>query len=108
MGSIDSLYDKIKRYLTGFFTGEGSTDAITGYSSGELQMAVFIMVLAAAFRVFMVPLGIVLLLGAAIMLMHFAPIIKTVDRENSNDLNRVMFWVIIYFSIILAVTLWGE
>ncbi|MGB9879455.1 MAG: hypothetical protein ACPLRM_01715 [Anaerolineae bacterium] len=71
-------------------------------------MAVFLMVLAAMFRVFMIPLGIVLLLVAAIMIVHFAPIIRTVDRENSNDLNRVLFWVIIYFSIILAVTLWGR
>lgn len=108
MGSIDSLYDKVKRYLTSFFTGGGSTDAITGYSSGELQIAVFLMLLAAMFRLFLIPLGIVLLLVAAIMIVHFAPIIRTVDRENSNDLNRVLFWVIIYFSIILAVTLWGR
>lgn len=108
MGSIDSLYDKVKRYLAGFFIGEGSTDAITGYSSGELQMAVFVMVLAAFFRVFSIPLGIVLLLGAVIMVAYFAPIIKTVDLENSNDLNRVLFWVVVYFSIILAVTLWGR
>ncbi|MEN3035461.1 MAG: hypothetical protein ABC537_04070 [Candidatus Methanosuratincola sp.] len=108
MGSIDSLYDRVKRYLTSFFTGEGTTDAITGYSSGELQMAVFLIVLAAMFRVFMIPLGIVLLLVAAIIVARFAPIIRTVDRENSNDLNRVLFWVIIYFSIILAVSLWGR
>ncbi|MEM4656946.1 MAG: hypothetical protein QXX77_00820 [Candidatus Methanosuratincola sp.] len=108
MGSIDSLYDKVKRYLTAFFTGEGSTDAITGYSSGELQMAVFVMLLAAFFRVFSIPLGIVLLLGAAMMIAYFAPIIKTVDLENSNDLNRVLFWVVVYFSIILTVTLWGR
>ncbi len=107
MGSIDSLYDKIKRYLTSIFGGEGSTDAITGYSSGELQMAVFVMLLASLFRIFLIPLGIVLLLGAAIMVAYFAPIIRTVELENSNDLNRVLFWVIVYFSIILAVTLWG-
>ncbi|MEN3056664.1 MAG: hypothetical protein ABC545_01805 [Candidatus Methanosuratincola petrocarbonis] len=108
MGSIDSLYDRVKRYLASFFAGEGSTDAITGYSSGELQMTVFFMVLAAMFRVFMIPLGIVLLLVATILIAYFAPIIRTVDRENSSDLNRVLFWVIIYFSIILAVTLWGR
>ncbi|MDI9644080.1 MAG: hypothetical protein QFX35_02535 [Candidatus Verstraetearchaeota archaeon] len=107
MGSIDCLYDRIKRYLSGFFIGKGLTDALTGYSSGELQIAVFLMVLAALFRVLMVPLGIMLLLGVAVLLYNFAPIIRVVDRENSNDLNRVLFWVVVYLSIIVAVTLWG-
>lgn len=108
MGSIDSLYDKIKRHVAGYFTGNGYTDASTGYSTGELQTAVFLMVLAAMFRVFMIPLGMVLILGAAILILRFAPVIRHVERENSSDLNRVLFWVFVYFSIIVAVTLWGR
>jgi len=108
MGSIDSLYDKIKRHVVAYFTGNGYTDASTGYSAGELQAVVFIMVLAAMFRIFMIPLGIVVILVAASMVLHFAPVIRVIERENSSDLNRVLFWVFVYFSVIVAVTLWGR
>jgi hypothetical protein len=40
-------------------------------------------------------------------LFFFGPMIKAMERENSSGLNRVLFWVMIYFAVIIAVTLWG-
>lgn len=107
MGSIDSLYDKVKRYLLGFNRGKAYSSSMSGYMSGELQTLVFIMVLAAFLRLFTIPLGIVLVIGVVAAFIYFTPIIVAMERENSSDLNRVLFWVVIYFAVIIAITLWG-
>ncbi len=107
MGSIDSLYDKVKRFVIEFTSGKGTSSAMTGYMTGELQTVAFIMILASFFRIFSVPLGIVLLAAVVGALFFFGPMIKAMERENSSGLNRVLFWVMIYFAVIIAVTLWG-
>ncbi len=107
MGSIDSLYDKVKRYVIEFTSGKGTSSAMTGYMTGELQTVVFIMVMAAFFRLFSIPLGMVVLIAVVAALIYFAPVIKVMEQENASDLNLVLFWVIIYFGVIIAVTLWG-
>lgn len=108
MVSIETIYDKVKRYLSGFFTGRGYSDQLTGYMSSELQMLVFLMVLASLFRIFSIPLGVVILVGAIAGILHFAPMIRRIQNESSNDLNTVLFWVVIYFAVIIAVTMWGR
>jgi hypothetical protein len=108
MGSIASLYDKIKNFTAQFFGGKGFSSSMTGYTTAELQASVFILVLASLFRIFSVPLGIVLVIAAIAGVIVFAPMIGTLERENDSDLNRVLFWVVIYFAIIIAVTMWGR
>jgi len=108
MVSVDSLYDKIKRWTVEFVGGKGYSNQMTGYMTGELQTAVFTLILASLFRIFSMPLGIVLLIAVVAALLYFAPTIVHVERESSNDLNRVLFWVVIYFAIIIVVTLWGR
>ncbi|MDD1776291.1 MAG: hypothetical protein LUP94_02945 [Candidatus Methanomethylicus sp.] len=108
MGSIDSIYDKVKKYIHDFASGRGASSAMTGYMSGELQTVVFIMIIAAFFRLFSIPLGMVILIGVVAAVLYFAPTIKTMERENASDLNQVLFWVVIYFAAIIAVTLWGR
>lgn len=108
MGSIDSLYDKVKRYVIEFTSGKGTSSAMTGYMTGELQTVVFIMVMAAFFRIFSIPLGMLLLIAVVAAVVYFAPVIKAMEQENGSDLNRVLFWVILYFAVIMAVTLWGR
>jgi hypothetical protein len=107
MGSIDSLYDKVKRFVTEFTFGKGTSSVMTGYMTGELQTVVFIMVIASFFRIFSIPLGMVLLAGVIAAVLYFAPAIKAMDKENASDLNRVLFWVMVYFAVIIAVTMWG-
>jgi hypothetical protein len=81
---------------------------MTGYTTAELQASVFLLVLASLFRIFSVPLGIILVIAAIAGVIVFAPLIVTLERENESDLNRVLFWVVIYFAIIIAVTMWGR
>lgn len=107
MVSVESIYDKIKKWASPHVEGKGSSDQLTGYMTGELQTLVFILILASLFRIFSVPLGIVLLVGAIAGVLYFAPIVRRIQKENSNDLNTVLFWVVIYFAVIIAVTLWG-
>jgi len=73
MGSIDSLYDKVKRYVLGFTSGKGTSSSVTGYMTGELQTVVFIMVIAAFFRIFSIPLGMVVLIAVVTALLYFGP-----------------------------------
>jgi hypothetical protein len=108
MVSVESIYDKIKKWAYPFIEGKGFSDQLTGYMTGELQTLVFILVLASLFRIFSVPLGIVLLVGAVAGVLYFAPVIRRVQKESSNDLNTVLFWVVIYFAVIIAITLWGR
>jgi hypothetical protein len=108
MVSIETLYDKVKKHLSAFFTGRGYSDQLTGYMTGELQMLVFILLLASLFRIFSIPLGIILLVGAIAGILYVAPVIRRVQSESSNDLNTVLFWVVIYFAVIIAVTMWGR
>jgi hypothetical protein len=108
MVSVETLYDKVKKHLSTFFVGGGYSDQLTGYMTSELQLLVFIMVLAAIFRIFSIPLGIVLLVGAIAGIFYFAPAIRRIQKESSNDLNTVLFWVVIYFAVIIAVTIWGR
>jgi hypothetical protein len=108
MVSIETMYDKVKKHLSGFFKGRGYSDQLTGYMSSEIQMLVFILVLASLFRIFSIPLGIVLLIGTIAGLLYFAPVIRRIQSESSNDLNTVLFWVVIYFAVIVAVTVWGR
>lgn len=108
MVSIETVYDKVKKHLSGYFTGRGYSDQLTGYMSGELQILVFILVLASLFRIFSIPLGIILLVGAIAGVLYFAPVIRRIQNESSNDLNTVLFWVVIYFAVIIAVTVWGR
>lgn len=107
MGSIDSLYDKVKRFVTEFTSGKSTSSTMTGYMTGELQIVVFMMILASFFRIFSIPLGMVILAAVVGAIFIFGPMIKTIEDENSSDLNRVLFWVMIYFAVIIAVTLWG-
>jgi len=107
VGSIDSLYDKVKRFVTDFTSGKGTSSAMTGYMTGELQTVVFIMILASFFRIFSMPLGMVLLAAVVGAIFLFGPTIVAMERENGSGLNRVLFWVMIYFAVIIAVTLWG-
>ena len=108
MVSIETMYDKVKKHLSGFFKDRGYSDQLTGYMSSEIQMLVFILVLASLFRIFSIPLGIVLLIGTIAGLLYFAPVIRRIQSESSNDLNTVLFWVVIYFAVIVAVTVWGR
>ncbi len=108
MVSIDSLYDRIKKFTLQFLGGRAYGELMAGYLTGELQMVVFFLILASLFRIFSIPLGIVLLLAVAGAVVYFGPIITRIEEENENDLNRVIFWVVIYFAIIVAVTLWGR
>ncbi|MCX8182480.1 MAG: DUF4407 domain-containing protein [Candidatus Methanomethyliaceae archaeon] len=107
MVSIDTLFDKVKKWISSFVEGNGYTNMMTGYMTGELQSLVFALILASFFRIFSIPLGMVLLIAAIAGTLYFAPLIVTLEKENSNDLNRVLYWVVIYFAIIIAVTLWG-
>ena len=108
MVSVETVYDKVKKHVSAFFTGRGYSDQLTGYMTGELQMLVFILVLASLFRIFSIPLGIILLVGAIAGILYFAPVIRRIQKESSNDLNTVLFWVVIYFAVIIAVTIWGR
>lgn len=108
MVSVETLYDKVKRWISGFITGRGYSDQLTGYMTGELQMLVFVLLLASLFRIFSVPLGIILVAGAIAGLLYFGPVIRRVQRESGNGLNTVLFWVVIYFAVIIAVTMWGR
>jgi quinol-cytochrome oxidoreductase complex cytochrome b subunit len=108
MVSIESVYDKMKKWVSPFLYGKGFSDQLTGYMTGELQTLVFIMILASLFRIFSVPLGIVVLVGAVAGILYFTPVLRRVQKESSNDLNTVLFWVVIYFAVIIAVTVWGR
>ncbi|MEM2057929.1 MAG: hypothetical protein QXZ28_00130 [Candidatus Methanomethylicaceae archaeon] len=108
MVSVDTLFDKVKKWISSFVTGSGYTNMMTGYMTGELQSLVFALILASFFRIFSIPLGMVLLVAVIAGILYFAPLITTLEKENSNDLNRVLYWVVIYFAIIIAVTLWGR
>jgi hypothetical protein len=108
MVSIESVYDKMKKWVSLFIEGRGFSDQLTGYMTGELQTLVFILLLASLFRIFSVPLGIVILVGAVAGVLYFAPVLRRVQKESSNDLNTVLFWVVIYFAVIIAVTMWGR
>ncbi len=107
MVSLDTLYDKVKKWMSTFVSGSGYTNLLTGYMTGELQSLVFALILASFFRIFSIPLGMVMLIAVVAAVLYFAPLIVTLEKENSNDLNRVLYWVVIYFAIIMAVTLWG-
>lgn len=108
MVSVESIYDKIKKWASLFVEGRGSSNQLTGYMTGELQTLVFILVLASLFRIFSVPLGIVMVVGAIAGTVYFAPVLRRVQKESSNSLNTVLFWVVIYFAVIIAVTVWGR
>ena len=73
----------------------------------QLQMLIFLLLLASLFRIFSIPLGIILLVGAIAGTLYFAPVIRRIQNESSNDLNTVLFWVVIYFAVIIAITIWG-
>ncbi|MGQ9759652.1 MAG: hypothetical protein ACUVQ5_03655 [Candidatus Methanomethylicaceae archaeon] len=107
MVSLDTLYDKVKKWMSTFVSGRGYTDQLTGYMTGELQALVFALMLASSFRIFSIPLGMVMLVAVVAAILYFAPLIVTLEKESSNDLNRVLYWVVIYFAIIIVVTLWG-
>ncbi|MGC8936170.1 MAG: hypothetical protein ACP5KV_02235 [Candidatus Methanomethylicaceae archaeon] len=94
--------------MSSFVVGSGYTDMLTGYMTGELQALVFALILASLFRIFSIPLGMVILVAVVAAILYFAPLVVTLEIENSNDLNRVLFWVVIYFAVIVAVTLWGR
>ncbi len=108
MVSIDSLYDRIKKFTLHFLGGRSYGELMSGYLTGELQIVVFFMILASLFRIFSIPLGVILLLAVAGAVIYFGPVIMRVEEENENDLNRVIFWIVIYFAVIVAVTLWGR
>ncbi len=108
MVSLETLYDKVKKWVSSFVVGSGYTDMLTGYMTGELQALVFALILASLFRIFSIPLGMVILVAVVAAILYFAPLVVTLEIENSNDLNRVLFWVVIYFAVIVAVTLWGR
>ena len=108
MVSVESVYDKIKKWASTYVEGRGASDQLTGYMTGELQTLVFILILASLFRIFSVPLGLVLLVGAIAGILYFAPVLRRLLKESNNDLNTVLFWVVIYFAVIIAVTLWGR
>lgn len=108
MVSIETLFDKVKKWVSSFVVGSGYTDMLTGYMTGELQALVFALILASFFRIFSIPLGMVILVAVVAAILYFTPLVVTLERENSNDLNRVLFWVVIYFAVIVAVTLWGR
>ena len=48
------------------------------------------------------------MVGAIAGVLYFGPVIRRVQKESSNDLNSVLFWVVIYFAVIIAITLWGR
>ncbi|MCS7097845.1 MAG: hypothetical protein NZ922_02575 [Candidatus Methanomethyliaceae archaeon] len=107
MTSISTSYEKLKKFLDEFISGNGYTNIMTGYITGELQFLIFIIVLAALFRMFSFPLAIIMLILVTALALYFTPTIIGVEKENSNDLNRVLYWFLIYFAIIIAITLWG-
>jgi H+/Cl- antiporter ClcA len=107
MTSTETFYEKLKKWLDSFITGSGYTSITTGYITGELQFLLFIIVLSVFFRLFSIPLAIILLIFTTVFALYFSPVIKDVEKENMNDLNRVLYWMVVYFAIIIAITLWG-
>ena len=107
MTSTETIYERLKKWLDKFVIGSGYTSITTGYITGELQFLVFIIILSVFFRIFSIPLAIIMLIFITTFALYFAPVIKDVEKENMNDLNRVLFWMVIYFAIIIAITLWG-
>ncbi|MDH5806316.1 MAG: hypothetical protein QXW62_01180 [Candidatus Methanomethylicaceae archaeon] len=107
MTSIATMYDKLKKYLDNFIIGRGYTNIMTGYITGELQFLIFIIILASLFRIFSFPLAIIILVLTGAAAIYFAPTIINIEKENSNELNRVLYWFLIYFAIIIAITIWG-
>lgn len=107
MTSLFTMYEKLKKFLDEFISGNGYTNIMTGYITGELQFLIFIIVLVTFFRIFSFPLAIIMLILVTALALYFAPTIIEVEKENSNELNRVLYWLLIYFAIIIAITLWG-
>lgn len=108
MTSVATMYDKLKKFLDSFVIGRGFTNIMTGYITGELQFLIFVVILASLFRIFSFPLAIIILVLVGAFAVYFAPVVINVEKENSNELNRVLYWFLIYFAIIIAITLWGE
>ncbi len=103
----EALYEFIKKIAALFYRGEGFSSAMVGYATGELQLFAFFILLAALFRVFSLPLGVVVLFAVAGLTLYLAPLVGVFERENSSNVNMVLFWVVLYLAALMVIPMWG-
>ncbi|RLE51373.1 MAG: hypothetical protein DRJ33_06060 [Candidatus Methanomethylicota archaeon] len=103
----ETVYELLRKWVSRIHVGDEHSAMMSGYLVGELQLIAFLFILAVLFRVFAIPLAVVVLLAVAASALYFAPIAMGFERENLSNFNLVMFWLVLYLAALSTIPLWG-
>jgi len=103
----ETVYELLRKWVSKFHVGDEHSSMMSGYIVGELQLIAFLFMLAVLFRIFAIPLAVVVLFALAALTLYFAPVAMGFERENSSNFNLVMFWLILYLTALSTIPLWG-
>ncbi|MCL2687097.1 MAG: energy-converting hydrogenase B subunit G EhbG [Methanobrevibacter sp.] len=97
---ITSIKEKVKDDLT---TNESVSSAL----AAELVLISTLLIAAIMFRHINIILTIVVVLGLALILITNMPLIPKLIKEQSDSLEKMMFYVILTLGILITIIYWG-
>jgi len=107
---LKEIYDLIRKEVERSHPPETSGPSVGAMMTAELQLFTAVITIAAVLRWAAPggksPIAVILLAGAAIVASIAMPLIANFERENSSELNMVLFWMLIYGAVIIAIGLW--
>jgi len=107
---LKDIYDRIRKEVERSHPPETSGPSVGATMTAELQLFTAILAVAAILRWAAPggksPIAVILLAGAALVGAVALPLIVNFERENSSELNMVLFWMLMYGAVIIAIGLW--
>jgi len=107
---LKEVYDLIRKEVERSHPPETSGPSVGATMTAELQLFTAILLVAAILRWAAPggrsPIAVILLAVAAIAASVVMPLIVDFEKENSSELNMLLFWMLLYGAVIIAIGLW--